>query len=134
AGCRCVRSHRERRYIEEFSNLLEESVRLRLMAEVPLGVFLSGGLDSSSMLALMSKITGGERVKTFSVGYDMSGPAEAEARESNELSYAREEAARFCAEHHDFSLTARAFMDAIPTTVCDLDEQMADPSSLPLYF
>ena len=134
AGWRSGLSHRERRYIEEFSNLLEESVRLRLMAEVPLGVFLSGGLDSSSMLALMSKITGGERVKTFSVGYDMSGPAEAEARESNELSYAREAAARFGAEHHEFSLTARDFMNAIPTMVSHLDEPMADPSSLPLYF
>lgn len=134
AGWRAGLSQRERQYVEEFSNLLEESVRLRLIAEVPLGVFLSGGLDSSSMLALMSKITGGERVKTFSVGYDMSGPAEAEARESNELSYAREAAARFGAEHHEFSLTARDFMNAIPTMVSHLDEPMADPSSIPLYF
>src|SRR5213593_3851053 len=103
-------SQTDPQHVEEFSNLLEESVRLRLIAEVPLGVFLSGGIDSSSMLALMSKITGGERVKTFSVGYDMSGPAEAEARESNELSYAREAAARFGAEHHVCSLTGRAFM------------------------
>ena len=127
-------SQTDPQHVEEFSNLLEESVRLRLIAEVPLGVFLSGGIDSSSMLALMSKITGGERVKTFSVGYDMSGPAEAEARESNELSYAREAAARFGAEHHECSLTARDFMNAIPTMVSHLDEPMADPSSLPLYF
>src|SRR5438552_2714584 len=111
-------SPRERQeHVEQFRDLLEESVRLRLISEVPLGLFLSGGLDSTAMLALMSKITGGERVKTFSVGYDMSGPAEAEARESNELSYAREAAARFGAEHHEFSLTARDFMNAIPTMV-----------------
>src|SRR6267142_289404 len=68
--------------LEEFAHLLEESVRLRLIADVPLGVFLSGGLDSSSILAVMSKITGGERVKTFSVGFDTSGPAGIEAEES----------------------------------------------------
>ena len=51
--------------MDEFARLFEESVRLRLIAEVPLCVFLSGGLNSSAMLAMMSKITGGERVKTF---------------------------------------------------------------------
>src|SRR5262245_11639244 len=61
--------------IEQFEHLLEDSVRLRLISDVPLGVFLSGGLDSSTMLAMMSKITGGERVKTFSVGYETNGPS-----------------------------------------------------------
>ena len=122
------------RYIEEFAHLFEESVRLRMIAEVPLGVFLSGGLDSSAMLAMMSKITGGERVKTFSVGYEMEGAGAAEAAESNELSYAREAAAHFGAEHHEFSLTARDFRNAIPTMVRHLDEPMADPSCIPLYF
>src|SRR5207244_961220 len=55
--------------LERFSDLLEDSVRMRLVSEVPLGVFLSGGLDSSAILATMSKIAGGDRVKTFSVGY-----------------------------------------------------------------
>src|SRR5207237_4126171 len=86
------------------------------------------------MLAMMSKITGGERVKTFSVGYETSGPAEAEARESNELSYAREAAAHFGAEHHEYCVTAREFENAIPTMVSHLDEPMADPSCIPLYF
>src|SRR6058998_3772816 len=121
-------------HVEEFAHLLEESVRLRLISEVPLGVFLSGGLDSSSMLAMMSKITGGERIKTFSVGYETSGPARAEARESNELSYAREAAAHFGAEHHEYCVTAREFGNAIPTMVSHLDEPMADPSCIPLYF
>ena len=121
-------------HVEEFAHLLEESVRLRLISEVPLGVFLSGGLDSSSMLAMMSKITGGERIKTFSVGYETSGPAGAEARESNELSYAREAAAHFGAEHHEYCVTAREFGNAIPTMVSHLDEPMADPSCIPLYF
>ena len=127
-------SHRERDFIREFADRFEESVRLRMIAEVPLGVFLSGGLDSSSMLAMMSKITGGERVKTFSVGYEIEGAGAAEAQESNELLYAREAAAHFGAEHHEFSLSARDFRNAIPTMVRHLDEPMADPSCIPLYF
>src|SRR5215475_1348027 len=71
---------------EEFQHLLEESVRLRLIAEVPLGVFLSGGLDSTAMLAMMSRIKEGDRVKTFSVGYESTG-AEAEIEESNEFAF-----------------------------------------------
>jgi asparagine synthase (glutamine-hydrolysing) len=127
-------SQRESDCIEEFTEHFEESVRLRMIAEVPLGVFLSGGLDSSSMLATMSKITGGERVKTFSVGYEMEGAGAAEAGESNELSYAREAAAHFGAEHHEFCLNARDFGNTIPTMVRHLDEPMADPSCIPLYF
>jgi asparagine synthase (glutamine-hydrolysing) len=121
-------------WIEEFAHLFEESVRLRLIAEVPLGVFLSGGLDSSSMLAMMSKITGGERVKTFSVGYEASGPAAAEAGEANELAYARQAAAHFGADHHEFLLTASDFRNAIPLMLSHLDEPMADPTCIPLYF
>jgi len=120
--------------IEEFARLFEESVRLRLIAEVPLGVFLSGGLDSSSMLAMMSRITGGERVKTFSVGYETTGPAAAEAEEANELAYARQAADHFGSEHHEFLLTAGDFRDAIPTMLSHLDEPMADPTCIPLYF
>src|SRR2546428_1043354 len=120
--------------VEEFEHLLEESVRLRLISEVPLGVFLSGGLDSSGMLAMMSRVTGGERVKTFSVGYESSGPLEAEVEEANEFAFAREAAAHFGAEHHEFRLNAADFRDAIPTMVSHLDEPMADPSCIPLYF
>jgi len=120
--------------LEEFSHLLEESVRLRLIADVPLGVFLSGGLDSSSILAIMSKITGGRRVKTFSVGYETSGPSGAEAEEANELHYARQAAAHFGAEHHEFSVTGHDFENAIPTMVSHLDEPMADSTCIPLYF
>ena len=58
-------------YLGRFEELLEESVKLRLVAEVPLGVFLSGGLDSSAILAVMSKLRQRERIKTFSVGYEV---------------------------------------------------------------
>jgi len=120
--------------IAEFSHLLEESVRLRLIAEVPLGLFLSGGLDSTAMLALMSRITGGERVKTFSVGYEPGGPASTEIEAANEFTFAREAAAHFGADHHEFRMNGRDFREAIPTMVSHLDEPMADPTCIPLYF
>jgi asparagine synthase (glutamine-hydrolysing) len=125
---------RDRERVEEFQSLFEESVRLRLIAEVPLGVFLSGGLDSSAVLATMSKITGGKRVKTFSVGYEPSGPAAAEIEEANEFSYARQAAAHFGADHHEFRMTAGDFRDAISLIASHLDEPMADPTCIPLYF
>ena len=117
--------------LEEFGQLLRESVRLRLMAEVPLGVFLSGGLDSSAILAVMSEITGRKRIKTFSVGYESDGPEE---EESNEFHYARMAANAFGAEHHEFRVGAREFGDLIPELVWHLDEPLADPSCIPLYF
>ncbi len=119
---------------EEFQHLLEESVRLRLISEVPLGVFLSGGLDSTAMLAMMSKLKGGDPVKTFSVGYETSGGDDSEIEEANEFTFAREAAARFGAEHHEFRLTAQDFQRAIPRMVAHLDEPMADPTCIPLYF
>jgi asparagine synthase (glutamine-hydrolysing) len=117
--------------LERFRELLEESVRMRLEAEVPLGVFLSGGLDSSAILATMSKIAGGDRVKTFSVGYEASG---AEEESANEFEYARLAADAFASEHHEYRLDARNFADSVPGLVRYLDEPLADPSCIPLYF
>ncbi len=121
------------RQIEEFRALLEESVRLRMIAEVPLGVFLSGGIDSSTILAAMSRITGGERVKTFSVGYESTGGTGAE-EESNEFEYARLAARAFGADHHEYRVKAVDFRDFLPDLVWHLDEPLADPSCVPLYF
>jgi asparagine synthase (glutamine-hydrolysing) len=118
-------------FLEKFKDLLEESVRLRLIAEVPLGVFLSGGLDSSTILAMMSKLAGGDRVKTFSVGYETTGAKEDDA---NEFEYARLATNTFAAEHHEYRLDAKEFEQFIPDLVWRLDEPLADPSSIPLYF
>jgi len=115
----------------EFDRLLEESVRLQLISEVPLGVFLSGGLDSSAILAVMSRIHKGERIKTFSLGYES---AEGGEDENNEFQYARQAARAFGAEHHEFRLNARDFCDFMPQLVWHLDEPLADPSCIPLYF
>ena len=114
-----------------FEELLEESVKLRLVAEVPLGVFLSGGLDSSAILAVMSKLRGRERIKTFSVGYEV---AKAQEESVNEFEYARLAANAFGAEHHEFKLTAEDFRDSVTDLVWYLDEPLADDSCIPLYF
>ena len=125
------RPHSAQDSLERFSELLEESVRMRLIAEVPLGVFLSGGLDSSAILALMSKVAGGDRVKTFSVGYEASSAKEEEA---NEFEYARLATNAFAAEHHEYRLSPKEFEGFVPDLVWHLDEPLADPSSIPLYF
>ena len=117
--------------LSRFRELLEESVRMRLISEVPLGVFLSGGLDSSTILATMSAINGGERVKTFSVGYEASG---AEEEAANEFDYARLAAQSFASEHHEYRLDAKGFAEFVPELVRYLDEPLADPSCIPLYF
>jgi asparagine synthase (glutamine-hydrolysing) len=104
--------------------VLDESVRLRLMSDVPLGAMLSGGLDSSLVVALMARHVSGS-VKTFSVGFVEAGAA-------NELSDAREIAARFGTEHHELELSlAEANVD-LETLVWHLDEPLADLSSLGL--
>jgi asparagine synthase (glutamine-hydrolysing) len=117
--------------LERFRELLDESVRMRLLSEVPLGVFLSGGLDSSAILATMSKYAGDSRVKTFSVGYQAS---RAEETASNEFEYARLAADAFASEHHEYRLDATHFAEFVPDLVSYLDEPLADPSCIPLYF
>jgi asparagine synthase (glutamine-hydrolysing) len=120
--------------LEKFRELLEESVRMRLISEVPLGVFLSGGLDSSAILAMMTstgKIAGGDRVKTFGVGYEASC---AEEEAANEFEYARLAANSFASEHHEYHLNAKTFAEFVPDLVRYLDEPLADPSCIPLYF
>lgn len=116
---------------ERFTETFEESVRMRLMSEVPLGVFLSGGLDSTAVLAAMSRAEPGRRFKTFTVGYQ-AGSAEEER--ANEHGYARLAAEAFGAEHHEVRLTGDDFRDALPRIVWHLDEPVADPACVPLYF
>lgn len=101
---------------------LEESVRLRLMADVPLGAMLSGGLDSSLIVALMAKHTGGT-VKTFSVG--LAGVPEA-----NELRDARLVAEHFGTDHHELTLSLTDQRIEIEDLVWCLDEPLADLSAI----
>jgi asparagine synthase (glutamine-hydrolysing) len=111
---------------EEFVELLKESIRLRLMSDVPLGVFLSGGVDSSVVVALMSELVA-EPIKTFSVGY--TGDTK-----ENEFEYARMVSNIFRTEHHEFRLTADDFLGFLPKLAWHLDEPIADASTIPLFF
>src|SRR5215204_4414929 len=112
-------------YVAEWAELFRESVRLRLMADVPLGMFLSGGIDSSAIAAVMSGMVE-EPVKTFSVAF-----AE---REANELEYARIVARAFKTNHHEVVVSPQQFFSALPRLVWHEDEPIAHPSSVPLYF
>ena len=117
--------HSDAQYVEEFYDLFRESVRLRLMADVPLGMFLSGGIDSSAIVAVMHEMVS-DPIKTFSVAF-----AE---REANELEYARMVASRFGTDHHEIIVSPQQFFDSLPSLVYQEDEPIAHPSSIPLYF
>ena len=111
--------------IAEWMDLFKTSVRLRLMADVPLGMFLSGGIDSSAIAAVMSEMVD-EPIKTFSVAFA--------DREANELAYARMVAEKFKTDHHEVVVTPQEFFAALPQMVWQEDEPLAHPSSVPLYF
>jgi asparagine synthase (glutamine-hydrolysing) len=119
-------SRPDKEWIEECRQRLEETVRMRLMSDVPLGVFLSGGLDSSAIASLMTRMTEGDRVKTFSVGY-------AEAPYS-ELSWARQVSEMLGTEHREVVIGMEEFFESLPKLVWHEDEPITWPSSISLYF
>jgi asparagine synthase (glutamine-hydrolysing) len=104
---------------------LERAVQSHLMSDVPLGVFLSGGLDSSALAAIAARRHGG-RLQTFAVGF-----AE---KEGNELPYARLVADAIGAEHREVVVTPQQFFAQLPSLIWHEDEPIAFPSSVPLYF
>ncbi len=103
---------------------LREAVALRLISDVPLGAFLSGGIDSSATVALMAEV-GSAPVKTFSIGFDEEG--------YNELSYARLVATRYATDHHEFIIRPRA-VEILPKLVWHYNEPFADESAIPTYY
>jgi len=111
--------------VQEFYDYFEDAVRSRLMADVPLGVFLSGGIDSAAIAATMSRLVD-EPIKTFSVAF-----AE---REANELSYARIVARAYGTDHHEVVVTPEAYFESLPRLIWHEDEPIAHPSSVPLNF
>ena len=114
----------EREAGERVVDLLRDAVRVRLMSDVPLGAFLSGGIDSSAVVALMSELSA-ERVKTFSIGFD--------EQEFNEISHARRVAERFGTDHHEFIVRPNA-VEVLPTLVRHYGEPYADSSAIPTYY
>jgi len=114
----------EHQAIKEVRSRLKEAVRLRLMSDVPLGVFLSGGIDSAAVVALMSQESG-DRVKTFSIGF--------EEKAYNELAYARLVAKLFHTDHHEFIVRPDA-LAIIPKIVWHYGEPFADSSAVPSFY
>jgi len=112
-------------YVKTYRKLLEEAVSSHLMSEVPLGVFLSGGLDSSAVAALTKKIRG-DRIQTFAVGYGEEA--------FSELRYAREVARHIQSEHHEVRLSREEFFASLPKMIWHEDEPLVWPSSVALYF
>jgi asparagine synthase (glutamine-hydrolysing) len=104
--------------------LLREAVRVRLMSDVPLGAFLSGGIDSSAIVALMSELAT-EQVKTFSIGFD--------EQDFSEIKHARRVAKRFGTEHHEFVVRPDA-LEILPLLVRHYGEPYADSSAIPTYY
>ncbi len=103
---------------------LEESVKLRLISDVPLGAFLSGGIDSSLVVGVMAKLSG-RPVKTFSIGF--------EEKDFDELSYARLISNHFATEHHEFVVKPNA-IEILPKLVWYYNEPFADSSAIPTYY
>src|SRR4029434_5749122 len=109
--------------IERARDLLTGAVQRRLISEVPLGAFLSGGIDSSTIVALMAQ-EGSKVVKTFSIGF--------EEERYSETIYARQVANRFQTEHHEVVFRASDLTRGIDEAVAAFDEPLADPAALPL--
>ena len=114
--------------LQELSNLiraeLEESVKLRLISDVPLGAFLSGGVDSSLIVGIMARLSE-KPVKTFSIGF--------EEKDFDELSYAQLVSNHFATEHHEFIVKPNA-VEILPKLVWHYNEPFADPSAIPTYY
>lgn len=114
----------ERELEDEISTCLRDSVRLRLISDVPLGLFLSGGMDSGAVLSYMAEL-GARPLRTFSVGFDEPG--------YSELPLAREAAERYGAEHQELSIGAGEFKDGLCRLAAMRTEPLAEPTDVALY-
>ena len=110
-------------FVERLRELLEESVRLHMVSDVPLGAFLSGGIDSSSIVATAARLTDAP-LKTFSIGFNEP--------DYNELEYARVVAKEFGTDHHELTLGPDA-LDQLEDLAWHLDEPFGDSSAIPTY-
>ncbi len=110
-------------YINRLNETLKDSVNLRLISDVPLGALLSGGIDSSIIVGLMSQLS--DKLKTFSIGFN--------EKDFDELKYARIVSQKFNTDHKEFNVNVNLIKD-MPAITYQLDEPFVDPSSLPTYY
>ena len=113
-------------YVEALRQHLLDASRLRLRSDVPLGVFLSGGIDSSAVVALLARDLH-EPIKTFSVAYD-------KGNDFDETRYARMIATQFKTDHHEFYVDPREFQEFIPKFVWFMDEPVTEAAAISLFF
>jgi asparagine synthase (glutamine-hydrolysing) len=109
--------------VENFLSRLDEAVRLQMVSDVPFGAFLSGGIDSSTIVALMSRHN--SKVKTFSVGFGDAG--------FSELGYADQVARHFGTDHHELIVTDRDMVERLPALVAFRDAPVSEPSDIPIH-
>jgi asparagine synthase (glutamine-hydrolysing) len=121
-----VRRGDDELFDREFAALFTDAVNLRMVADVPVGVLLSGGLDSSAVAAAIAQAPG-VRLSTFTVAF-------ADSPETDERQYAREVASHVGAEHHEVVIDKSEFLDFLPKFVIAADEPLADLASIPLYY
>src|SRR5665213_153071 len=115
----------ENEIAEELRERLKEAVRRRLISDVQLGVFLSGGIDSSSVVAMMAELMPPSQIKTFAIGF--------EEKSFDESAHARRVASFFGADHREQILQSKTLLDILPEVAAFMDEPLADASIIPTY-
>ncbi len=120
-----VQAMSDQECIEQWREKFRDAVRTHLMADVPLGVFLSGGIDSSAIAAMMSQLVK-EPIKTFSVAFS--------EREANELEFARVVSRAYRTDHHEIIVSPEEYFASLPKMIWQEDEPIAHVASIPLYF
>src|SRR5205085_8490168 len=120
---RSLRKESPEELAAELRDRLRESVRAHLLADVPVGVLLSGGIDSSTLTALAASVSP-HQVSTFAIGF--------RERSFNELDLARQVAERYRTDHHELVITPR-IADLLPKLVAAFDEPFADSSAIPTF-